>query len=541
MPEVLVGQSAAGYQLIELVGAGGMGRVYRATQPGTGRVVALKVIRPDLASDEVFRERFRREAQLAASVDHPGVIPIYGAAEADGVLFAAMRWVDGSDLRRLLAAHGPLDPARAVALLHQVAGALDAAHAKGLIHRDIKPANVLLEGDQVFLSDFGLARSLAGADQSTRTGGFIGTVDYVAPELVQGGAGGVSSDVYSLGCMFFEMLTGSVPFPVDSLLGKLHAHATSEPPVPSILRADLPRGLDAVIARVLAKDPAKRYATAGQFAGAAERALDTRPGSSSAGSRPRRVRRWAIAMGASVALAVAAVVALLVVVDSPGPKRTAHPRDSSGRPLPAAASLSACKPILTAPATDCRASHGGINVVADLGGMARMRTMDFGVSKVIQSRAIRDPVSGDTITAPPGVRFVILETRLTNRLAGTQVFEPNFFTRRQTALFLFPPSGRPISWHGPESADYSQENGPVVSTMPLSMAGKRFAPPDRYSTPYPGVLVFAYPDADLRKDVVAVLAVHEFGNGLTDQTSLGVIRLPLRRSLMERVYRAAAS
>jgi serine/threonine protein kinase len=540
VPEVLVGQSAAGYQLIELVGAGGMGRVYRATQPGTGRVVALKVIRPDLASDEVFRERFRREAQLAASVDHPSVIPIYGADERDGVLFAAMRWVDGSDLRRLLAAKGPLAPARAVGLLQQLAGALDAAHAKGLIHRDIKPANVLLEGDHVFLSDFGLARSLADADQSTRTGGFIGTVDYIAPELVEGGAGGVPSDVYSLGCMFFEMVTGSVPFPVDSLLGKLHAHAAREPPVPSILRADLPRGFDEVIARVLAKDPVNRYATASQFADAAERALDTRPRSSSASIRPPRVRRWAMAMGASAALAVAAVVALLIAVGSPGPKPAAHLRTNNGRPLPAAALLPLCKPIFTAPASDCRAADGGINVVADLGSMAHMRTMDFEVTKVIQSRAIKDPVSSDTITAPSGVRFVILETKITNRLTSTQFFEPNFFKGRQTALFLFAPSGKSISWHGPESADYSEENAPAVSIVPLSMVGKRFPPPDRYSVPYTGVLVFAYPDAELRKDVMAVLAVHEFGQGMTDRRSVGVIRLPLRRSRTESVYRAAA-
>jgi serine/threonine protein kinase len=539
VPEVLVGQSAAGYQLIELVGAGGMGRVYRATQPGTGRVVAVKVIRPDLATDDAFRERFRREAQLAASVDHPNVIPVYGADEADGVLFAAMRWVDGSDLRRLLAAKGSLAPARAIGLLQQVAGALDAAHAKGLIHRDIKPANVLLEGDHVFLSDFGLARSLAGADQSTQTGGFIGTVDYIAPELVEGGAGGVPSDVYSLGCMFFEMLTGSVPFPVDSLLGKLHAHAASQPPVPSTLRADLPRGLDEVITRVLAKDPVKRYATASQFADAAERALDTRPRSSSGSIRPPRVRRRAIAMGASAALAVAAVVALLVAVEPPGSNPAAQLRNSKGRPLPAAASLPLCKPIFTAPASDCRAADGGINVVADLGSMAQMRTMDFEVTKVIQSRAIKDPVSGDTITAPSGVRFVILETKLTNRLTRTQSFEPNFFKGRQTALFLFPPSGKPISWHGPESADYSEENAPAVNAVPLSMVGKRFPPPDRYDMPYTGVLVFAYPDSDLRKDFMAVLAVHEFGQGMTDQRSVGVIRLPLRRSRTERVYRAA--
>ncbi len=275
MSDVAAGQELAGYRLIELGGSGGMGRVYRAVQPGVDRVVAIKVIRPELAHDRTFRERFEVESRLAASIDHPNVIPIYEADDVDGVLFVAMRWVEGPDLRRLLAG-GPLEPARAVQLLEQVAAGLDAAHATGLIHRDIKPANVLLEGEHAYLSDFGLARS-SEAGEETQVGGLLGTVDYLAPELVDGGAATVASDVYALGCVVYQMLTGSVPFPVDGLIAKLNAHTKAEASAPSELRPELPRGFDQVLGRALAKDPARRYRSAGDLAVAARRALRTAP------------------------------------------------------------------------------------------------------------------------------------------------------------------------------------------------------------------------------------------------------------------------
>src|ERR1700742_4938321 len=184
-----------------------------------------------------------------------------------------MRGVEGRDLRRLLAEAGPLDPARAVDLLGRLADGLDAAHAGGLIHRDIKPANVLLEGEHAFLSDFGLARTSSGSDETTQVGGLVGTVDYLAPELVDGGAATVASDVYALGCVLFQMLTGSVPFPADGLVAKLNARVRGDVPPPSELRPALPQGFDAALGRALARDPARRPQTAGELAADARRAL----------------------------------------------------------------------------------------------------------------------------------------------------------------------------------------------------------------------------------------------------------------------------
>jgi serine/threonine protein kinase len=264
----------AGYRILELAGAGGMGKVYRAVQPRLERVVALKVIRPDLAADESFRRRFRREAQLAATVDHPGVVPVYEAGDTDDVLFVAMRWVAGVNLQRLLATERRLEPTRAVGMVRQVADALHAAHEVGLVHRDVKPANVLVEGSRIYLSDFGLARLATASSDTTVAAGITGTVDYLAPELLEGSMAGPAADVYALGCLLFELLTGSVPYPMQGLIAKLHAHAHLEPPAPSDLCPQLPRGIDRVVAQALAKDPADRFVSAPQLALATAAALD---------------------------------------------------------------------------------------------------------------------------------------------------------------------------------------------------------------------------------------------------------------------------
>jgi Protein kinase domain len=504
--------------LVELSGEGGMGRVYRAVQPGTERVVALKVIRPELGSDRGFRKRFEVESRLAASIDHPAVIPVYEAGEADDVLYVAMRWVEGRDLRRLLADGGPLDPARAVDLLGRLADGLDAAHAGGLIHRDIKPANVLLEGEHAFLSDFGLARTSSGADDVTQVGGLVGTVDYLAPELVDGGAATVASDVYALGCVLFQMLTGSVPFPADGLVAKLNARVQADPPAPSALRPDLPRGFDAVLARALARDPARRPGTAAELAAEARHALRTTPR-----QRPARVGRRRIAMLAAGGLAIVALAVAAVVVFGGGSHHDPAPARGSAAAFPSATSLSPCGDLLSAPAGDCRGTSGNVDVLATEGKTARMRTMNFEVTEVLESRAIVEPDSKDTVTAPPGQRFVVLESVVANRLPAAQVFEPDQFAGRQTALYLYDVGGDRLPPGGPDLADYSAQNLPAAGMVPLSLAGTRLPAPHSVVLPLGGALVFSYPVAELRAAHTMVLLVREFG--AADQSSVGVIRL----------------
>ncbi len=230
-----IGTEVAGYRIESLAGRGGMGVVYLAEQLALKRRVALKLLAPELAEDARFRERFLRESALAASLEHPSVIPIHDAGEADGVLYLAMRYVEGTDLHRLLAEEGWLAPERAVAILELVAAALDAAHSRGLVHRDVKPANILLArgdeaGEQVYLSDFGLTRQTAEDGSLAETGDVVGTIDYIAPEQVEGRAVGGRAEQYALACVLFECLTGDVPYRDESKLGVLFGHLNEEPP-----------------------------------------------------------------------------------------------------------------------------------------------------------------------------------------------------------------------------------------------------------------------------------------------------------------------
>ena len=263
------GSVLAGYRIEAMVGRGGMGVVYRATQLALERAVALKVVAPGLAHDPAFRERFGREAKLAASVEHPHVLPVYEAGEQDGVLFLSMRFVEGEDLASFLRREGSLAPARAAALVAQVAEALDAAHARGLVHRDVKPQNVLVEAregrEHAFLCDFGLSKRALSASTLTQAGGFVGTLDYASPEQVRGEETGRGADVYALGCVLYHCLTGSVPFPHPDELAKLWAHLHEPVPAPGTHGQEL-ASFDTVVARAMAKDPKDRHASAGELA-----------------------------------------------------------------------------------------------------------------------------------------------------------------------------------------------------------------------------------------------------------------------------------
>jgi DNA-binding beta-propeller fold protein YncE/predicted Ser/Thr protein kinase len=311
--EPSIGSTVGGYRIDSLIARGGMGVVYRATQLALERPVALKVIAHQLADDENFRRRFLGESRLAANLEHPAVVPVYDAREDDGELIVAMRLIEGGDLRKLIDREGPLEPERAVHLLGQIAEALDAAHAAGIVHRDVKPHNILIEGKRAYLSDFGLAKAYAETGPGSGAS-IVGTVEYMAPEQWRGERVGPAADVYALGCVLYEALTGIVPY--------ARKETDTEP--------EVPRGIEAVIERAVSKNPAERYASAGALiAAAAERegatpattrvlsARDERPTVRLGDGPPRRrsllstrAKQW---IGAGVA-ALAGLVAVLLLV-----------------------------------------------------------------------------------------------------------------------------------------------------------------------------------------------------------------------------------
>ena len=303
-----------GYRAEELIGRGGTGEVYRALDVRLERQVALKVLAAGVAEDERFRERFLSESRLAASLDHPNVIPIYEAGEQDERLFIAMRYVRGRDLKTLLRRKGALEPARTVAIARQLAEALDAAHRTGLVHRDVKPSNVLLDSEEVrehcYLADFGLTQS--ATERGPTDGQFMGTVAYVSPEQIRGEQVDGRADQYGLACLIFECLTGSVPYGGRSDVATIFAHLQEPVPKPSE-RADLPLAIDDVIARGMAKAPDERYESCTALVAAAADALELRPAERS--SRPRLVAGLAAAV-----LALAAVLGVSLLAGSDAPK-----------------------------------------------------------------------------------------------------------------------------------------------------------------------------------------------------------------------------
>ena len=267
------GTQLAGYELGEQIGRGGMAVVYRARDVRLDRWVALKILAPEIARDESFRQRFIRESRAAAAVDHPNIIPVFEAGDADGVLFIAMRYVEAGDVGTLAARSGPLDVARVNSIVAQIAAALDAAHAVGLVHRDVKPANMLIGAlaasgrpDHVYLSDFGLSKQSVSAPGLTLTGQFMGTLDYMAPEQIEGKTVDGRADLYALACAAFELLTGAPPFRRDHDLALLWAQVSEPPPRPSQRRAGLPAAVDDVLLRALAKQPGQRQASCLEFA-----------------------------------------------------------------------------------------------------------------------------------------------------------------------------------------------------------------------------------------------------------------------------------
>ncbi|GAA4715222.1 hypothetical protein GCM10025782_09650 [Pedococcus ginsenosidimutans] len=285
MMEFSPGAEIAGYRIESVIGRGGMAVVYRAEDSRLGRKVALKLLAPVLAQNSHFQQRFIRESRLAASLDHPNIVPIYEAGESDGHLFIAMRYVPGSDLKAVLAQEQRLSPARLLRLFVQIGDALDAAHLLGLVHRDVKPGNILVSSvgehsghahpDHVYLTDFGLTKRTSSLSGSlTDTGHFLGTVDYVSPEQIQGGPLSPATDTYAFGCVLYESLTGQLPFNRDDDAAVLWAHLVEMPPPVTAARPDLSPAVDDVVSRAMAKAPEDRYDTCSDLMRDLEQALD---------------------------------------------------------------------------------------------------------------------------------------------------------------------------------------------------------------------------------------------------------------------------
>jgi DNA-binding beta-propeller fold protein YncE len=348
--ELFAGEEFAGHVIEREIGRGGMGVVYRARHLLLDRERALKAIVPELSTDPKFRQRFERESRLAASIEHPNVIPIHHAGEEKGLLYLAMRLVEGRDLRAMIHDFGALDPRQAARIVSAVAAALDAAHARGLVHRDVKPANILIEyrglSDHVFLTDFGISRISGRGGTVTSTGEFLGSVDYVAPEQVEGREVDGRADVYSLGCVAYHALTGAPPFPRDNDLARLFAHANAPRPRASEVAAQLPAAVDDVIGRAMAVDPDHRYPTAGAFAADLERAVGgvapspgrlagPGPGSEAATRRIRAAPARRVGLVAVLVAAALAAVALVIVLG--GDDGGSGGSDGSGRAQPSIA------------------------------------------------------------------------------------------------------------------------------------------------------------------------------------------------------------
>ncbi|MFV8185175.1 serine/threonine-protein kinase [Streptomyces sp. AF1B] len=271
-PSELIGRQVAGYRIEREIGRGGMAVVYRARDLRLERTVALKLLAPELARNDTFRLRFTHESRAAAAIDHPHIVPVFEAGETDGILYIAMRYVEGSDLRHLLDRRGPLAPAAVLRIAAQIASALDAAHEHGLVHRDVKPGNILVargtdsdHPEHAYLTDFGLTKKSLSLTGFTSVGQFVGTLDYVAPEQIAGRPVDGRCDVYGLACVVYECLTGRPPFRRDDDMALLWAHQYDRPPPPTELRPDLPPESDAVLTKALAKNPEDRHSSCRAF------------------------------------------------------------------------------------------------------------------------------------------------------------------------------------------------------------------------------------------------------------------------------------
>ena len=388
----LVGDEFAGYRVRAVLGRGGMSVVYQAENLRLSSIIALKVLAPELASDDVFRARFLEESRIAASLNHPNVIPIYDMGSHDELLYIAMRYVSGTDMRQMIKKRGRILPATALFLVGQAARALDAAHRKGLVHRDVKPGNLLIERgsddadpDHVYLADFGITKHAMSRSGLTSTGQFLGTIDYVAPEQIRGTSVLGLADQYSLGCVLYECLTGRVPFEKDLDAAIIWAHVEETPAMPTTLRPELPPEIDEVFGRVLAKRPDERYGSCREFVEAARMALGIYGSGDRGVLRLRRDdRRAAGRRPARTA--------------GPGRRRTSSP----GATWPAGRTRPDPSWIRSRPPASRPRRRPGLRVRVSPGAASPARTRSPTVSPVTVSPATASPVMVSPVTVSLG-------------------------------------------------------------------------------------------------------------------------------------------
>lgn len=409
------GSRVAGYLLERLVGVGGTAAVFRARDERLGRMVALKL----LTGDEQVRQRFAREARAVAAVDHPHIIPVYEAGEAGGVLFIAMRFVAGDDLRVVVGREGSLRPRRAVAFISPVASALDAAHGVGLVHRDVKPANMLVDvgpgrPEHVYLSDFGLARGISSLGGPTMAGQFLGTPDYAAPEQISGRSVDGRADQYALACVAYTLLSGSLPFEREEPMAVLYAHLFAPPPRVTSMRPDLPTAVDQVLARALSKAPEDRYGSCGAFADALREALGVEPYDSTGSARPP-AQAWVVPpTGPGSQRTLTAVSA------GAGVRGTASP-DGQAPALPLASRVAGTVPLTVPPDSPAAQYLAGTSPSTPPGPLRPPAAAETWTAVVAADRAYYDSVRAVSDQDAASISFPAHVPERRFRLSGTEI------------------------------------------------------------------------------------------------------------------------
>ena len=455
-----VGSMFGPYELQALLGVGGMGEVYRAYDTAKDRTVAIKLLRAEMSADAGFQERFRRESRIAARLQEPHVIPVHDFGEINGVLYIDMRLVEGDNVNKVLQIHGPMEPARAVWIVGQVAAALDAAHASGLVHRDVKPENVLLTAtDFAYLVDFGIAH--LGSDTGlTSAGAAIGSCAYMAPERFTGGRVGPAADIYSLACLLYECLTGATPFPTGELSQLMGAHIMSPPPRPSVTRPLVGAAFDAVVARGMAKHPEERFATAGDLARAASAAasaaqvatvvnpISTPPHRTPPARRGFGPGQWVLAgttFGVFVGL-VGLVLWLVLGQNKTEPEQLPVPPPTSSQAPPTSSPAStSAPPVALLPGTDAHGFVGYPGARCDAGSSpAALGRTTASVFVVCSTGPGEFYYRGVRLSDGAGIELA----NAVRSSGGFDVTNPTDGTRyqiRQDGLTIVPPDGQPIT------------------------------------------------------------------------------------------------
>jgi serine/threonine protein kinase len=528
LPRLGAGSVFAGYRIVSVLDRGGMGVVYKAVDVDLDRTVALKIIAPEHTQDATAVARFKAEARLAASLEHPNIVPVHRGGEENGVLYLAMRFVPGTNLRHIID-RGPMALPRVARITTDIADALDAAHTLGLVHRDVKPANILVSGppehEHVYLTDFGLTKRLGSVGALTRTGSWVGTPDYVAPEQIQGHTVDCRADIYSFGCVLYEMLTGHVAYPKDTDVAKLWAHVADPPPMPSAERPELLASFDETIARATAKDPAERYPTAGDLASAVRRAVaeqeakrqreaaqptelaasepspvpaaaahaESAPAASAGGGRPRRRRVPAIAALALVC-AAAVVAAILLSTSSDSPSST----------------------------TAASSESAGERATSDLGPVPYSKVQGTGEA-VVQ-------LDGDVATVSVRANGLLNAQHAMHFHAGTRGVCPPPRAARDHGGHLAISTSNGVPWYGPPVTALTTSGDTSASPKKSLLAFTRFPSGSRidYHRRFPlRPVVASY--IRHKNAVVIVHGIDYNGNGIYDFSALD--RSELKRSL----------